>query len=84
MSSQINYKASIGVVMKEYLTPDTIPAWRKTHVMATKKAHHIRARNVLPPNFGKIAMALHERRVNHQIIDVRKKAEHLFKHKLVI
>ena len=65
--------------MKKYLIPDTIPAWLKTRVMAPRRAHHIRVRKVLPPNFGNIAMDLHGRRINHQIIDVRKKTEHLFK-----
>lgn len=65
--------------MKQYLIPDTIPNRLNKHIMAPRRDHHNRVRNVLPPNFGRIAMTLHGRRINHQVMDVRKKTEHLFK-----
>lgn len=65
--------------MKEYLTPDTIPKGSNSRVMAPRRAQLNRVRNVLPPGFGRIAMALHGRRINHMVIDVRKKTEHLFR-----
>ena len=76
--------------MKEYLIPDTRageqflirpPSARKKQnqpVMAPRRTQHNRARMVLPPAFGRIAMALHGRRINHQVIDVREKTGHLF------
>jgi hypothetical protein len=90
MASSINYLASTGENMREYLTPD-IRACEQFHtrppsarkrinplVMAPRRAQHNRVRMVLPPDFGRIAMALHGRRINHQVIDARNKTEHLF------
>jgi len=79
IASRTDHLASTGENMREYLIPDTKPNRLNRRVMAPIKGHHNRVSNVLPPDFGKIAMALHERRINHQVMDVRKKTGHLFK-----
>ena len=75
MAPIINYKASIGELMKEYLIPDNIPSLGlNMPLMATMEDHLIRVKNLWKDRY-----ALRGQRVNHQIIDARKKAKHLFK-----